>query len=185
MKSKERRIGTQKELVFPVPMKTSPADESENPRQSADQCRVQQLAEELTEKYSQKLGLSRREFLSTSCGMAVVFMARTPYSAGFTVDTAEAADLAVAQERTQALAGQFIFDVQTHCVSPTYTDKWILELRKRAKKWNPELRGEKATLDKLKFDNFYREIYDLSDTKIAMLSSAPSDDPNMVHPQRR
>jgi uncharacterized protein len=179
MKSKERRIGTQKELVFAVPMKTIPADESENPHQSADQRRVQQLAEELTEKYSQKLGLSRRGFLSTSCGMAVVFMAmNSVFGRFFTVDPAEAADLAVAQERTQALSGQFIFDVQTHCVSPTYTDKWILELRKRAKKWNSELRGEKATLDKLKFDNFYREIYDLSDTKIAMLSSAPSDDPN-------
>jgi hypothetical protein len=134
MKSKESRIGTQVQLVFPVPMKTIPADEYENPRQSPDQRRVQQLAEELTEKYSQKLGLSRREFLSTSSGMAVVFMAmNSVFGRFFAVDPAEAADLAVAQARTQALAGQFIFDVQTHCVSPNYTDKWILELRKRAK----------------------------------------------------
>jgi hypothetical protein len=139
MKSKKSRIGAQEELVFPVPMKTIPADECEHPHQSAHQSRVQQLAEELTEKYSQKLGLSRREFLSTSCGMAVVFMAmNSVFGRFFTVDPAEAADLAVAQQRTQALAGQFIFDVQTHCVSPTYTDKWILELRKRAEKWNPE-----------------------------------------------
>ncbi|MGO9568477.1 MAG: hypothetical protein ACLP5H_13135 [Desulfomonilaceae bacterium] len=66
MKSKKSRIATQDELVFPVPMRTIPADECERPHQSADQRRVQQLAEELTAKYSQKLALSRREFLSTS-----------------------------------------------------------------------------------------------------------------------
>ncbi len=43
------------ELPFPVPTRTVPADESESPRQSADQRRVQQLAEDLAQEYGQKL----------------------------------------------------------------------------------------------------------------------------------
>ncbi len=37
---------------------------------------------------------------------------------------------------------------------------------------------EKTDLATLNLDNFCREIYDLSDTKIAMLSTAPDDDPS-------
>lgn len=172
-------MATEGELVFPVPTKTKSVDESGAPRQSDNQRRVQRLATHLVEKYSKRLATTRREFLSTSCGMAVVFMAmNSVFGELFSVDSAEAADPAMAEERKKALSPQFIFDVQTHFVSPSYTETWILDLRKRAKKWNPELKGEKATLDKIRFDNFYKEIYDLSDTKIAMLSSAPNDDPD-------
>lgn len=166
------------EFAFPVPMKTIPADESARPHQSQHQRKAEQLAKEFTEKFSKKLGMNRREFLSTGCGMAVSFMAMNcVFGQFFAVDQAEAADLAMAAERKQALAGQFIFDVQTHFVSPAYAEERMLALREGAKKWNPDLKAEKLDLEKLRFDNFYREVYELSDTKLAMLSSAPNDDP--------
>lgn len=178
MTKRMRQIDSNEELTFPVPTKTIPADESERPHQSESQRRVEWLAGDLAQEFSKKLGIGRREFLSSGCGMAVVFMAmNSVFGRFFSVEPAEAADLALAQERKEALSGQFIFDVQTHCVSPTYQETLPLELRERAKKWNSELQGEKTDLAKLNLDNFCREIYELSDTKIAMLSTAPDDDP--------
>ncbi len=165
-------------VIFPIPVKTIPADESAIIRQSRAQNQVERLAVELAEKYGKRLGLSRREFLSGACGSAVVFMAmNSVFGNFFSVDVSEAADLASAQQRQQGLSGQFIFDVQTHFVSPEYSSQDILRLRKRARKWNPELQGEKVDLDKIKYDNFYREVFEISDTKVAVLTSAPSDDP--------
>ncbi|MBI5570151.1 MAG: amidohydrolase family protein [Desulfomonile tiedjei] len=178
MNRKQIRPDAHEDLPFPVPTKTIPADESASPYQSDSQRRVELLAGDLTHELSRKLGMSRREFLGSSCGMAVVFMAmNSVFGEFFSVNRAEAADPAIASERQKALAGQFIFDVQTHCVGSTYAETWLLGLRERAKQWNPELKGERTTLDELRFDNYYREVYDLSDTKIALLSSAPNDDP--------
>jgi predicted TIM-barrel fold metal-dependent hydrolase len=163
---------------FPIPVKTIPADETASPRQSFAQMQVEWLAGEFADKYAKTLGLSRREFLSGACGSAVVFMAmNSDFGDCFSVDVAEAADPAKAQERQKALAGQFIFDIQTHFVSPEFDSTWILQLREKGQKWNPELQGEKVDLEKLRFENFYREIFEGSDTKMAVLSSAPDDDP--------
>ena len=41
--------------------------------------------------------------------------------------------------------------------------------------WNPELAGKPQTIEDLKFDNYFKEIYLDSDTKVALISSAPSD----------
>jgi predicted TIM-barrel fold metal-dependent hydrolase len=43
--------------------------------------------------------------------------------------------------------------------------------------WNPELVGKPQTIEDLKFDNYMKEIFFDSDTKIAIISSAPSDIP--------
>ena len=84
-------------IVFPVPMVTIPADDSSMPHQNENQRKVELLARELTEKYSHKLGLSRRDFLRSSSGMAVVFLAmNSVFGELFAVSPAEAADPAFA-----------------------------------------------------------------------------------------
>jgi predicted TIM-barrel fold metal-dependent hydrolase len=173
-----RKKNSTEDTVLPVPMRIIPADEAAEPYQTPNQRNVEQRAMDLAEGFSMKLGLNRREFLGTSCGMAVAFMAmNSVFGELFAVNPAEAADPAEGQKRKQELSNQFIFDVQTHCASPKYKEKWILDLRKKARKWNPELSNEKTDLQKIRFDNYYREVFDLSDTKIALLSSAPNDDP--------
>jgi len=163
------------EDILPVPMKLIP--EATAPYQTSDQRKVEQEATSLAEEFSKSLGLSRREFFGTTCGMAVAFMAmNSVFGEFFAVNPAEAADPAVGLNRSKELSNQFIFDVQTHCVSPAYKEKWILDLRKKAKKWNPELGNERVDLQKIRFDNWYKEVYDLSDTKVALLTSAPNDD---------
>jgi predicted TIM-barrel fold metal-dependent hydrolase len=41
--------------------------------------------------------------------------------------------------------------------------------------WNPQLKGKQQTLEDLKYNNYYKEIYLDSDTKIGLLSGAPFD----------
>ena len=47
-----------------------------------------------------------------------------------------------------------------------------------AENWNPTLQGEELTLAYYKFDNYMRQIFINSDTKVALLSGAPFDDPS-------
>jgi predicted TIM-barrel fold metal-dependent hydrolase len=43
--------------------------------------------------------------------------------------------------------------------------------------WNPALRGKEQTIEELKFANYYKEVYLDSDTKVALISGAPSEIP--------
>src|SRR6266852_5749496 len=68
--------------------------------QTAEQHEVEERIKELGDRLGRKLGLSRREFLRTSSGMAAAFLAmNSVYGPVFAVDPAEAADPAAAAER--------------------------------------------------------------------------------------
>lgn len=41
--------------------------------------------------------------------------------------------------------------------------------------WNKDLSEKEQTIDDLKYDNYIKEVFLDSDTKIALISSAPSD----------
>ena len=43
--------------------------------------------------------------------------------------------------------------------------------------WNPALAGKPQTIEDLKFPNYFKEIFLDSDTKVALISGAPSEDP--------
>jgi hypothetical protein len=94
----------------------------------------------------------------------------------FDVSEAEAAEPGRADARASALAGQFIFDDQTHFVRDDFNQAGLLGLAQYAKQhWNPALAGEKD-LARFKFENYVKEIFVDSDTKVALLSGAPFDD---------
>ena len=97
----------------------------------------------------------------------------------FQVDAAEAHTPELIQARAQSLAGQFVFDVQTHFVRDDFDHKELLGLNDfAAEHWNPKIKDETAPgLARFKFVNFVKEIYFDSDTKLALLSGAPFDDP--------
>lgn len=132
----------------------------------------------MAETLSRRLGLSRRSFLASASGMAAAFIAlNAVHGPLFLVDAAEAADPGAAAERLARFREQFIFDVQTHFVSNRYSRTGLLGLRELAKKWNPQLKGEKSTLASIRYENYIKEIFDKSATTVALLSSAPSDQP--------
>ena len=165
----------------PVPTQIVSNGEYLPPPQSEAQKRVERRFFELADVNGKRLGLSRRQFMQTSCGMAAAFVAMNEVYATnvFQVAAAEAHEPELMQARAQSLAGQFIFDVQTHFVRDDFEHTELLGLAKfAAEHWNPQLKAEDSSLVRYKFQNYVKEVYYDSDTSLALLSGAPFDDPS-------
>src|SRR5438105_13123575 len=100
----------------PIPTQIVSNGEYLPPTQSETQRRVERRILELADANAKRLGLSRRQFMRTSCGMAAAFLAmKEIYGANvFQVEAAEAHEPELVLARQQSLSGQLIFDVQTH-----------------------------------------------------------------------
>src|SRR5205085_1529875 len=96
----------------PIPTQIVSNGEYLPPPQSATQKKVEARINELADVNGKHLGLSRRQFLHTSCGMAAAFLAMNDiYGNVFQVAPAEAREPELMLARAQSLADQFIFDV--------------------------------------------------------------------------
>jgi len=172
------------EAAFPSPVPTQMVSNGEfNPLpQTEAQRRVEGRLKDLADTAGCKLGLDRRGFLCTGCGMAAAFVAMNDvYGPLFQVSPAEAAEPEAAAARSAGLSRQFIFDDQLHFVRDDYSFKGLTGLAHyAAENWNPAMKKEAVGmgLERYKFANFLREIYFDSDTKIGLLSGAPFDDPS-------
>src|SRR5205823_2106077 len=165
----------------PIPTQIVSNGEYLPPPQSATQKKVEARINELADVNGKHLGLSRRQFLHTSCGMAAAFLAMNDiYGNVFQVAPAEAREPELMLARAQSLADQFIFDVQTHFVRDDFDHKELLGLADFASQhWNPRMKEEGvSSLARYKFQNYVKEVYYDSDTNIALLSGAPFDDPS-------
>ena len=166
----------------PVPTQVVSNGEYNPPPQTGQQRQVEGLIKELADQHAGRLGLDRRRFMASSAGMALAFFAMNKvFGPIFEVGEAEARDIDAASERAQKLSGQFIFDVQTHFVHDAFDKEGMLT----GAKWavdvgaNPDLlKGMPLTLAIYKFENYVKEMFLDSDTKVALLSGAPGDDPS-------
>src|SRR5262249_14474183 len=133
-------------------------------------------------------GITRRRFFQTAAGMAAAYhVMNQVYGPLFDASAAEAATPELAAERAQTLAGQTVFDAHTHFVrddpSPVHGDATrvggLLWQRTQIARfgWNRDLAGKAQSIEDLKFANFVKEIFLDSDTKVALLTNAPSDAP--------
>jgi hypothetical protein len=172
---KETRRATQ---FYPFPVKVPATDETAAQPQTPEQRRVEKIILEMADRVGPGLGMGRRNFLKSCCGMAAAFLAMNSVFGGvYNVARAEAEDPEASAMLRDKLSKQFIFDVQTHFVHDRYDFEGILALRSFAKRWNPDLKDEETTPEKIRYDNFIREVFEESETKLALVSSAPSDDP--------
>jgi len=91
----------------PVPTQIVSNGEYLPPPQSEAQKRVERRIFELADVNGKRLGLSRRQFMQTSCGMAAAFVAMNEVYATnvFQVAAAEAHEPELMQARAQSLAG--------------------------------------------------------------------------------
>jgi predicted TIM-barrel fold metal-dependent hydrolase len=163
----------------PIPTQIVSNGEYLPPPQSAAQKRVEERINALADVNGRRLGLSRRQFMRTGCGMAAAFLAMNEiYGPVFQVEAAESRDPEMILARAQSLAGQFIFDVQTHFVRDDFKHEELLGLGQFASQhWNPKMKEEGVnSLARYKFQNYVKEIYYDSDTSLALLSGAPFDD---------
>ncbi len=177
------RVEGAEKLSFRSPVPTQIISNGEyNPMpQTEQQRKVEGMIKELGDRYAKHQGMDRRRFLGTAAGMATAFLAMNKvFGPVWDVSEAEAADKDVANERAGKYSKQFIFDDQTHFVRDDFDKEGLLGLGKfAAEKWNPEmLKAMPMTLQRYKFQNYLKEIFLDSDTKVALLSSAPFDDPS-------
>ncbi len=168
----------------PIPTQIISNGEYNPMPQTEKQKQVEGLINEYADKYGRKLGMDRRKFLTTSAGMAAAFLAMNKVHGHiWDVSEAEAADLDMSDERAKKLSKQFIFDDQTHFVRDEFDKEGLLGLGDYASKhWNPSMidakkGGVPMTLARYKFQNYMKEIFMDSDTKVCLLSGAPFDDP--------
>src|SRR5256886_12534560 len=161
----------------PVPTQIVSNGEFNPLPQTREQQRVEARIKELADDLGRRHGMDRRQFLACSAGMAAAFLAMNEvFGPVFDVSPAEAQTPGVANQRAGALSKQFIIDAQTHFVRDDFKQEGLLDLAKYAKQnWNPALWGEN-NLARYKFENYMKEIFVDSDTKVALLSGAPFDD---------
>ena len=184
-------------FAAPVPTQIVSSDEYLPAPQTAQQREVEARLKELGSALARKQGVSRRRFFETAAGMAAsYYVMNQVYGPVFAASAAEAATPELAEAQAQAAKGQLVFDVHTHFLrddpGPDLGDParvggamWLRALAARFP-WNKDIFGKEQTVHDLQFGNFVKEIFLDSDTKVALLSNAPSDDPkDWLLPQER
>jgi uncharacterized protein len=162
----------------PIPTQIIASDEyypdPQNEKQRLVEARLLAMADEL----GGRQGQSRRRFFQSAAGMAASFVAMNEvYGPIFAASPAEAATPAMAQELADALKDQFIMDMHTHYLRDDTRLTNFVRMREAVGQagWNQALAGEEQTIEDLKYENYMKEIFLDSDTKMALISSSPSD----------
>ncbi len=178
-----KQVDPADEVAFRSPVPTQIVSNGEyNPLpQTKDQAKVESLIKEMGDYQAKRHGMDRRSFLATSAGMATAFLAMNKvFGPVFDVSEAEAGDMEMSAYRASQLSNQFIFDDQTHFIRDDFQQEGLLGLTKWAvgANVNPRINEAPMTLARYKMDNYLKEIFLDSDTKISLLSGAPFDDPS-------
>jgi predicted TIM-barrel fold metal-dependent hydrolase len=144
-----------------------------------------------SQRQARHLGMDRRQFMRSSCGMALAFAAmNTVFGRFFHVEAAEFAEFsAVNQTRPH----MFIFDVQTHHVAmPSQAPdadqeflKTLVGLRDTARKMNPALKDRPARIEDIYLENYIKEVFLDSETDVVALSALPgaSEETDVLTPE--
>ena len=161
----------------PVPTQIVSSDEYLPVPQTAQQKQVEARLIEMSDRLAKGQGLSRHRFFQTAAGMATSFVAMNEvFGRYFAASEAEAATPELAEQLAAANTGQFIFDGHTHFLRDDTRLAGFVKGREAVGQWgwNKELAGKEQTLNDLKFNNYVKEIYMDSDTKITILTNSPS-----------
>ncbi len=157
-----------------VPVALSPANRAGN-----------RLAHAAASDNAKRLGMNRRDFMTSACGAATVLLSFNAVNAAvgrrggfFDVEP----DAALEPQLAQAKLGrkrEFIFDVQGHFVDPT--GAWVKTAPAGAFKWSPKAAcglaakpGLRSYLNCLGPDEFVKDVFLDSDTDMMVLSFVPS-----------
>jgi len=187
----EVRPGMRRGLSTAVPLPTRLVSNEEFPPlpQTPAQRRVEERILAEASRLAPRLGVSRREFLGRSGGMATSLLAMNAvFGRFFDVLPVEAADPAAFQERSGAPI--FIFDVQLHYVSAGYDPSnaeagrrgavskgALLGLRRNSRRLNPKLESDRGTMADLAWENMIKEVFLDSETSIGLISTPPGPYP--------
>jgi predicted TIM-barrel fold metal-dependent hydrolase len=184
------RPGMRRGLSTEIPIPTRLVSNEEFPPlpQTAAQRAVETRILAEARRLAPRLGLSRRDFLRRSGGMATSLLAMNAvFGRFFDVLPVEAADAAAFKERTGDPV--FVFDVQVHYVGAGYdpadqeakrggvSKQGLLGLRRSARRLNPKLASDRGTMADLGWENFVKEVFLDSETAIGLISTPPGPYP--------
>ena len=160
-------------FASPIPVQSISSDEFMPGLQTKKQREFETRVKEMGTRMAKRLGTSRRRFFQTAAGMAAAFLAMNDtYGPIFGVSAAEAAEPERADDRAKKLSGQFIMDMHTHFLRPGTKIMTFVNQRNAVGKagWNKELGSREQTIEDLKFNNYKKEMFLDSDTKISLIS---------------
>jgi hypothetical protein len=136
-----------------------------------EQRQVAHRLRETSRLHAATLGVSRREFLATPCGMAAAFLAMNAvFGRFFDVDPVEAWETAAVSARQPQ--GQFVFDIQTHHVGAGRQLSTFFRMRETARLWNRDI-GPSIRMEDAYLANYVKEVFLDSDTSVAVISGVP------------
>ncbi len=164
----------------PVPTQIVSSDEYLPIPQTEKQREVEARLKDMSHRLAKRQGMSRRRFFQTAAGMAASFVAMNQvFGKLFDASPAEAATPDMAEARAASLSGQFVIDGHTHFLRDDTKLTGFVRQREAVGKsgWNKLLAEKEQTIEDLKYDNYLKEIYLDSDTKVALLSNSPSEVP--------
>jgi predicted TIM-barrel fold metal-dependent hydrolase len=181
------RRGYRSEIPLP-PRLVSNEEFPALPQTAAQQAVENRILAEAS-RLAPRLGLSRRDFLRRSGGIATSLLAMNAvFGHFFDVLPVEAADPSAFRERTGDPF--FIFDVQLHYVSAGYDPgnaeagrkgavpkQALLGLRRQSRRLNPKLASDSGTLADLAWENMVKEVFLDSETAIGLISTPPGPYP--------
>jgi uncharacterized protein len=159
---------------LPIPTQVVSNEEYIPLQQTAKQQAVEHRLLQIGADNARKLGIDRRQFFRTSCGMAAAFAAmNSVFGHFFRVDAAELLDAAAAAELK---TDYFIFDVQTHHVAVGHSKAGpmdVMEFRRQGATLNPELQKHPPVLSDLYLENYIKEVFLDSDTTVSCITGIP------------
>ena len=178
-------------LSSPVPAQIVSNEEFPPIRQTAEQACVERMTNALVIRAAAERGMTRRELLRTTGGMAAALLAmNSVFGRFFDISGIELFETAAFAE--QQGDPYFIFDAQTHYVSSGYdpsdaernrkgavSKQALLSLRKYVREagLNPKLAGDRGTIDDLSWKNFVKEVFLDSETTVGLISTPPGPYP--------
>ncbi len=175
------------ERLLPVPTQIVSNEEFEPPDQTAEQARVELRLDEIATAASQRLGISRRQFLAGTGGFAAAFLAMNEvFGNFFEVSASELFETAASEEKFPKRP--FIFDIHTHHVAAPKiieTPRLVPGYRQAGVAWgNKALEGREHKWEDLYLANYIKEMFLDSDTSMAVITGLPAktDDQNVLTP---
>jgi predicted TIM-barrel fold metal-dependent hydrolase len=167
---------------LPIPTRIISNEEYDPPAQTPEQRLVEALLLESASLHAGRLGLDRRGFLRTSCGMAAAFAAmNTVFGPFFRLEAAELLEPTAGSDPKY-----FVFDVQTHHVdvrrNPPAADQRALDflvgVRRSGGQFNPKLANRQISIEELYRLNYIKEVFLDSETAVAVVSGLPQMTPD-------
>ena len=164
---------------LPIPAQIVSNNEFTPPPQSVKQSKYQRMMTERSLFEAKRRGVSVAQWSRTPMAMANAFgVMNEVYTPHFAVTDGEVSEHEEALARSDRLSAQFVFDDQVHFLRDDADPEYFLPLTGLIE-LSAELlelpHAEKFDIEHIKFAHFLKAIFLDSDTKVALLSGAPSE----------